>query len=192
VGLRRRRSERQDASRKTARGQALVEFALVAPIMALILAGLVQFGFIFQRQIGIENAVRDDARRAATYTTDSTNAQLSSSNAQDVAHRMWTLLVDTGGLLRSNVSDYDATGAQLIASSVCYRTGTDAAGKSAVYVKTSVTYAHPLFLPLITQIVDGIDGYPDSALRISTSSEFQVGTATLDVGATPIGWPSCP
>jgi len=160
--------------------------------MALILAGLVQFGFIYQRQIGIENAVRDAARRAATYTTDSTNAPLSASNAADVAHRIWTLLVDTGGLLRSNVSDYDASGTSLIASNVCYRTGTDAAGKSAVYVKVAVTYAHQLFLPLITQIVDGIDGANDQALHISTSSEFQVGTATLDVGATPIGWPTCP
>jgi Flp pilus assembly protein TadG len=191
VGLtRRRRSERLIAKEQGSQlGQALVEFALVAPIMALILAGLVQFAFIYQRQIGIENAVRDDARRGATYTTDSSNAALSSSNALAMAILIRQKLVDTaanGGLLASNVSDYDPSGAALISASVCYRTDTDAAGKSDVFVKVSVTYAHPLFMPIITPLIDGIDGYLDNAFRISTSSEFQVGTQSLSVGATPI------
>jgi Flp pilus assembly protein TadG len=167
VGLRWRRSERQDASAKSNRGQALVEFALVAPIMVLILVGLVQFAFIFERQIGIENAVRDGARRGATYVTTAATA---STNASAI----WATVFGSGGLMLTNVQGYDSASPPVHNPQVCYRTGTDAAGNPALYVKVSVGYSHPLFLPIITQILDGIDGTSDNALRVDTSSEFQV------------------
>jgi len=166
-------------------GQALVEFALVVPIMVLIFAALVQFAFIFERQIGIENAVRDGARRGATYQTDSTNA---ATNATFV----WNTVFGTGGLFEKNVQGYDGT--LLQDPKVCYREDTGAAGFTIVLVKVSVTYRHPLFLPLITQIIDGIDGHVDNAFWVATSSEFTVQddpAANASVGGTPVGFPAC-
>jgi Flp pilus assembly protein TadG len=60
--LRRRRSP--DASR----GQALVEFALVLPILVLILLGIMQFGLLFWTQITLTQVARDTGRWAATQT----------------------------------------------------------------------------------------------------------------------------
>ena len=146
-------------------GQALVEFALVAPIMVLIFAALVQFAFIFERQIGIENAVRDGARRGATYET------VDISDAGVNGPFVWDLLWGASGLM-SNVQGYEAS--RLLSPLVCYRTQTDPAGSTGVLVKASMGYAHPLFLPIISQILDPLDGTTDGALRIDTSSEFQV------------------
>jgi Flp pilus assembly protein TadG len=167
VGFRIRRPERRhEEQAKRGRGQALVEFALVAPIMVLIFAALVQFAFIYERQIGIENAVRDGARRAATYeTVDLTDAGVNGPFT-------WNLVFGAGGLMITNVQGYDGLAA--VAPSVCYRTQISANGVSSVMVKVSVGYKHPLFLPIISQILDPIDGTTDGALLVNTSSEFQV------------------
>jgi hypothetical protein len=94
------------------------------------------------------------------------------------------LLTDSPGLLQSNVQSYDGT--YLQDAEVCYRNQTDAAGLSSVLVKVLVTYRHPLFLPLITQIVDGIDGHLNNDLWVTTSSEFQVqNDATTASSVTP-------
>jgi Flp pilus assembly protein TadG len=45
-------------------GQALVEFALVVPILLLILFGIVQFGIAFRDSIALTDAVRTGARKA--------------------------------------------------------------------------------------------------------------------------------
>jgi Flp pilus assembly protein TadG len=46
-------------------GQALVEFALVAPLLFLILFGIVQFGIAFMHSVALTDAVRAGARKAA-------------------------------------------------------------------------------------------------------------------------------
>jgi Flp pilus assembly protein TadG len=166
-----RRGERRQQRRLPARpsaGQALVEFALVAPIMVLIFAALVQLALIYERQIGIENAVRDGARRAATYeTVDQADADVNGPFT-------WQLVFGSGGLMESNVQSYDSSGGTVHDATVCYRTQTSAAGVASVLVKVSVGYSHPLFLPLISPIIDGFDGVSDNAFRVDTSSEFQV------------------
>jgi Flp pilus assembly protein TadG len=47
------------------RGAALVEFALALPLLLVILAGIVDFGFAFQRYEVITNAAREGARLAS-------------------------------------------------------------------------------------------------------------------------------
>ncbi len=54
-------------SRKRARGQSIVEFALMAPILLIILSGLFEFGFLFTYYL----AVLDSARNAARFSSDS-------------------------------------------------------------------------------------------------------------------------
>jgi hypothetical protein len=178
--------EESTADRRGPLGQALVEFALVVPILVLVFAGAVQFGLIYERQIGIENAVRDGARRAATYeTVDATDAAVNGPF-------VWNEVFGAGGLMLTNVQGYDSNSPPVQAASVCYRTVTSAAGVSSVMVKVSLGYSHPLFLPIITQILDGFDGVNDDALRIDTSSEFQVEndpTIGTSVGALPLCYP---
>src|SRR4051794_17376585 len=52
--------------RRRSRGQALVEFAIVFPILMLILGGIIQFGLIFWGQNTLTQVVRDTGRWAAS------------------------------------------------------------------------------------------------------------------------------
>ena len=49
----------------TDRGAALVEFALVLPLLLVIIGGIVDFGFLFQRYEVVTNAAREGARLAS-------------------------------------------------------------------------------------------------------------------------------
>jgi Flp pilus assembly protein TadG len=57
---------------RDSRGQALVEFALVLPLLAMLLFGIVQFGIVFNHYIDLTDATRAGARKAAVsrQTTD--------------------------------------------------------------------------------------------------------------------------
>ena len=46
-------------------GQAMAEFALVLPLLALLLFGVIQFGIAFNNYITLTDAVRAGARKAA-------------------------------------------------------------------------------------------------------------------------------
>jgi Flp pilus assembly protein TadG len=54
-------------TKRGSRGQAMTEFALIAPIFFLLLFGVIQIGLLMASQNGLVNGVRDTARRAATY-----------------------------------------------------------------------------------------------------------------------------
>jgi Flp pilus assembly protein TadG len=48
------------------RGQALVEFALILPILLLVVGGIIQFGILFWGQNTLTQVARDTGRWAAT------------------------------------------------------------------------------------------------------------------------------
>lgn len=52
-------------------GQAIVETALILPLILLILMGIIDFGFLFNNYLVIDNASREGARSAAVGSTDS-------------------------------------------------------------------------------------------------------------------------
>jgi Flp pilus assembly protein TadG len=47
------------------RGQTATEFALVLPVLALLLFGVIQFGILFNNYVTLTDAVRAGARKAA-------------------------------------------------------------------------------------------------------------------------------
>jgi len=54
-------------------GQSLVEFALVLPVLLLILCAIIDFGWLYYNQITLNNAAREGARYAVIHydpTTD--------------------------------------------------------------------------------------------------------------------------
>jgi Flp pilus assembly protein TadG len=53
-------------------GQALVEFALVLPILMLLVMGIIDFGFAFNQWNTAQNAAREGARIAAVSRSEST------------------------------------------------------------------------------------------------------------------------
>ncbi len=68
------------------RGQSLVEFALVLPILLLILVGILEFGIAFRTFQVVTNAAREGARTAVLGTTR--------AEVQDVVNRY----MESGGL----------------------------------------------------------------------------------------------
>lgn len=64
VGLR-AVSARHSRSIKRRRGQSLVEFSIMLPVLLIMLSGLVEFGFLLNTYLDVIDAARDAARAAA-------------------------------------------------------------------------------------------------------------------------------
>ena len=60
------------------RGAELIEFALVFPMLLLVMLGIIDFGFLFQRYEVVTNAAREGARVAilAGYDEDDVEARV--------------------------------------------------------------------------------------------------------------------
>ena len=50
---------------RSSRGQTMVEFALVVPILCLVLFGVIQFGVLYKDYVTLTDATRAGARKAA-------------------------------------------------------------------------------------------------------------------------------
>src|SRR6186713_1472796 len=72
---------------RSERGAELIEFALIFPLLLLVLLGIVDFGFLFQRYEVLTNATREGARLAA----------LPNYSDDDVKRRVCQFLL-TGGV----------------------------------------------------------------------------------------------
>jgi len=58
--------------RKREQGQALVEFAIVLPILLMVVCGIIDFGWLFYNQLSVQNACREGARFACVNATSET------------------------------------------------------------------------------------------------------------------------
>ena len=66
-------------------GQAMVEFALVLPILILLIAGIIDFGWIFANQLIANNACREAARyNAIHYNIDKMTIDQATNKAEEI------------------------------------------------------------------------------------------------------------
>ena len=98
-------------------GNVLVEFALIMPVLLLIIAGIIQFGFILNAKVAV-NSASYEAARSATLSenpeVDAVNAAVdyaaSSLSGWDLGERLGVEVDlsgnDPGDIVRVNVS-YD-------------------------------------------------------------------------------------
>jgi hypothetical protein len=154
---------------------------------------ILQFGMIFSAQVGITNAVREAVRNASGIPV------ANSTDALTAANSVYARLTDPStGLLKRNGSGY-APGALVTTGSprtqVCYYSYSDATGATSIMARVQVQYKHPLFIPLISGILDGFDSVTDQAYRLGTSEEIRVANGPLPnpylggIGAS--GSPTC-
>ena len=59
--------------RRSEKGQAMVEMALVLPILLLLVGGIVDFGWLFYNKLALNNAAREGARYASIHYRLSTD-----------------------------------------------------------------------------------------------------------------------
>jgi Flp pilus assembly protein TadG len=159
-------------------GQSLVEFALLAIPALLLVLGIAQFGFVFSTEVGLTNTARDIARWASALTV-TTGAQASTTAA--------LAATELTNRLPANVPMYGAS--NLASGTVSYCSYSDPLGADAVRVNVDIQYRHPLFLPIVSALLDGLDGSTDNALRVGTSESMRVEN---DASVTISGITACP
>lgn len=84
------------------RGQALAEFAILLPLLAILLAGVIDVGRGLYARIELTNAVREGARYAATHPADETDIkqavldELASTSLRDLSQSDVTISTPEG------------------------------------------------------------------------------------------------
>ena len=171
---RRTRSERH--------GQSLVEFALVVPILAVLLMSILQIGLLFFAQVGLTNAAREVARNASSIPIATKLDALAAASTY-----YGRLTNSSSGFLKRNIGFYSPTALVTTGTpqtQVCYYSYTDSTTSTSIMARVRIEYSHPLFIPLISQILDGFDGTPDGGYRLGVSEEIRV--SNLNLAATDI------
>ncbi len=84
------------------RGQSLVEFALIAPLLVALIVGIIELGILFSVYVGLTNSAREGARAGAIYQAGRTptNGDAAAVAAIDAARRAYLISVApsaTGG-----------------------------------------------------------------------------------------------
>jgi Flp pilus assembly protein TadG len=162
------------------RGQALTEFALIAPLLFLLLFSVIQLGFLMAGQIGFTNGVRETARYAATIP----NATAASVRTELLSSQLPKAIP---GFRAANIVAASTT------VTYCYYTNPNDTASYPSYslrVIVSAVYRHPLFVPIVSNILDGFDGSNDSALTASVREQMRVENPRIT--SIPTGGIACP
>ena len=103
------------ARRSNQRGQAVIELALTLPLLLLVVFGIIDFGFMFQRYESVTNAAREGARLGVL-----TSAGYTATEAQNRA----VSYLRAGGL---NGPRRTTCGGAMLKNSVCAQLTTQTA-----------------------------------------------------------------
>lgn len=161
-------------------GQALLELALVTPILVLLIMAIFQFAYVMQSQVGLTNAVREAARRAAA-TCDSSACQIANPVPDWAELGTWVqaeLCGDatapcTDGLLAENVQGFDGTKLWSDPPAVSF-CSYSAAGITNYRVQADVKYKHPVFFQLLGFATDLVDGTANGFWDLSVSAQMRL------------------
>jgi hypothetical protein len=156
-------------------GQALLELALITPILVLLVMAIFQFAFVIQSQMGLTNAVREAARRAAATPEAAPNWAALSTWAEGELCGDATAPCDAG-LLEQNVPAFSA--ALLPADPTITYCTYAIAGSSGTLtnyqINIAVQYQHPLFFGLLAFATDAIDGTPNGRWDLSAAAQMRL------------------
>lgn len=171
----------------------MVEFALVATPLLMLLFGIIQLGLLFGSQEGLTNATRDEARYASTVRTTSST---------DAATNAVAACTDLKGRLAQYVpafssSNLTTTGARTRIGYYYFLLPNQPAPRYSVRVVVEVEYRQLLLLPIVGQLLDGFDGTTDNRLLLGAREEMRVeGVVAQDIPAglglnAPASWTIC-
>lgn len=137
------------------RGQSLAEFAIVFPILMLIVGGIIQFGVIFWGQNTLNQVVRDTGRWAATQTACTGAEAPVVATANSIAAQSSLVGYSSGAFTSANTT-------------VTWRTvGVGPCpprdNQDESWVKITINHTVPIFFPFV----------PGSG-QLSSSTEFRM------------------
>ena len=107
------------------RGQSLVEFALIAPVLIILMLGTIDYGRVYFAYVSVTNG----ARNGAQFASESTTA------AADIDGIRTAAIGDTSELLNTSPTNPDVTVA----------TGTDTQGR--LYADVTMQYTFTTMFP---------------------------------------------
>ena len=168
---------RAESCRNRESGQALLELALVVPVLVLIALAIFQFAFVIESQMGLTNAVREAARRVAAIDPDATPVW-NGGMADYVETQLCGDAADpcTGGLLDQSVQGFDGTRVTNDHPTIRFCSYTAGTSTTLNYrVEVSVNYEHPLFFGILAFATDLVDGNAgNDAWDISAAAEMRL------------------
>jgi Flp pilus assembly protein TadG len=169
------RTAREPSHRRDS-GQALLEFALVTPILVLMIMAIFQFAFVIQSQMGLANAVREAARRVAA--TEPMVAPTWSGSGSLAEWAQVQLCGDatppcSGGLLHQNVQAFEAVALVTDPPVVTFCSYT-VASSTNYRVQVDVGYKHPIFFLPLAFATDLVDGTPNGFWDLSASAQMRL------------------
>ena len=173
-------------------GQALLELALVTPILVLLVMAIFQFAFVIESQIGLTNAVREAARRiAATEPVGQPAWTGTGSMTEWVQAQLCGNLTPPcdGGLLVQNVQAFDGTRLWTDPQAVTF-CSYSAAGITNYRVQVDVRYKHPVFFGLMAFATDFVDGTPNGYWDLAASAQMRL--ENIDDTISVVGPGVCP
>jgi Flp pilus assembly protein TadG len=150
-------------ARRRTHGQSLVEFALVVPVIMLMIGGVIQLGVIFVAKNSLVHVARDTARWASTQTYSPCSSATTATPPEPLTQA--DLIAATSSLIdyqagmwsAANFTPYadnvalpgsppNAEGVEVVWS---YATGSCPTADNTVqaYVTVRVTHSVPIFLP---------------------------------------------
>ena len=182
---------RSDAS--APRGQALVEFALVAPVMLVVLLLAVDFGRLFFSYVSVNNAAREGAYYAATHASD-----------HDYDQTLFEFGVTRAALSEANVQGQGGEGTLTVTAPRCFEpandtplacdTAADFAGGTGNRVSVSASRPFTFLTPIIGEVVGGQLTLSASAtapvMNPAVTQILAIATPTPAATATPAATPT--
>jgi len=158
--------------RTGARGQALAEFALIAPILFLLIFGVIQVGLIMASQNGLVNGVRDATRKAATYRIN--EESFNGTSFPTICGNVTTQLTDD---LSTSIPGFDAAN---LSHTIAYEWKQDPDSSQWFLVAhIAASYRNVLYVPLVSVLLDFADGLNDDRLRLDASEQMRVENPAL-------------
>ena len=113
-------------------GAAAVEFALILPLLLILIIGLIDFGRMGFTQVSVTSASREGARYSSLYSSGLSSTQLI------------TDFVQTSSPLTAKVSQLDSAGVLTVTSSMC--SSTQSGENTSVVVSTNFKWLLPVNL----------------------------------------------
>ena len=164
-----RRSRR---GRSRTRGQSLVEFALVTPLLLLVFAAAADFGRVFYAYVAIENAAKEGALFGSRAPECDDNSLQGCGGTNNVLWRVRSEL-DGQGIRNPDGSELTPTVACLSGTTPI----NVADCESGDVYQVSLTYEFRLLTPILGNIIGDLD--------LGTSSSAVVLNAAAPVGPNP-------
>jgi len=183
-------TDRRAATRRS--GQSLVEFALVVPILLVMIGGVVQLGVIFAAKNTMVQIARDTARWSATQTYSPCSTAATSDPLQPQPLTRADSTAVTSGLIGYSAGTWTTTNFTVYADNTAlpanppnaegveavwsYASGSCPTTNNTVvaYVTIRISHQIPLFLPGLWLITGSSCGSSGCLLATSATSMFRM------------------